>query len=970
MKPFLRQVVDHYFNPADIENSLFIFPNRRSLAFFRKYLSDAVRESGIDRPMLEPRLLTISDFFSRVSGRSTTDRITLLLKLYDCYSDLNPKAESLDDFVYWGDVLLGDFDDVDKYLIDARQLFRNISDLKAIQDDFSHLTEEQEHAIRKLSEHFMQGRGKPSAVGKTDVKENFLMIWNILLPLYDSFRESLDAEGLAYEGMIFRSLADKLDSKSVVDLLDPVFDDVSRYVFVGLNALNECEKIVMKRMRDAGIAEFCWDFPGDMIKDRANAASHFMQTMAGSNLELFPNAFEPEDAEGKPKVNVVAVPSATGQAKLIPDIIAKVPEDQRALDFAVVLPDETMLMPVLNSIPESVETINITMGCPLATSEFATLMREVLAMQLHLRVRDGKFFFNHKQVWAILSTGIMKSAMNDEERRNFADIRKGAKYHIPQEDFCDSRLFKALFRPVVTDLNASDPSQIEVLADYLLEVTRSIAAYLRGDDSDDAGNEAVARQPLQLEFARQYYCCINALKGKALAVRPQTWGHLVSQMIAGQSVPFVGEPLRGLQVMGPLETRALDFRHIVILSCSEGVFPRRSVSSSFIPPELRTAFGLPTYAYQDAVWAYYFYRMIGRAENVWMIYDSRTEGMKSGEESRYIKQLRTLYSDSIEFVESIAKAPSGTPVKDDGIAKTAEDIEKIRNMTFSASSIEQYLKCQVQFYYRSIKELKAEDEVFDTLDAGTLGNICHRILEKIYGIALDERDGVVDEGFLESWIDGESVIRDMVHDGIKEELKCLEVTGKSLIDAEVAVCFIKKVLERDKELIETNKGPIIVLGKELRYKNVEICGHNFKGFIDRLDRLQDGTIRVVDYKTGRDRPDVLVEPKIKDLFENGKTDTKAAFQFYVYDCFVASDSKYAGLPIFNSMYAMSDIFTNGISVELMNPAFRPGGAMEESLKEMFDKMENPNIPFSRVEDEEKCRYCDYKALCGRYPKKK
>ncbi len=968
MKPFLRQVVDHYFSPSDLEKSLFIFPNRRSLAFFRKYLADAVRETSLDRPFLEPQLLTISDFFSRVSGRSTTDRITLLLNLYDCYSALNPKAESLDDFIYWGDVLLGDFDDVDKYLVDARQLFHNISDLKVIQDDFSHLTDSQAQAIRKLGDHFSLDRRKPVEAGGTDVKGNFLMIWNVLLPLYESFRKSLDAAGLAYEGMVFRDLADRLDSESVVDILNPVFDDVNRYVFVGLNALNECEKTVMKRMRDAGIAEFCWDFPGDMIKDRANAASHFMQTMAGSNLELFPNAFDPEDGVCKPKVNVVAVPSATGQAKLIPDLISKVPEDQRALDFAVVLPDETMLMPVLNSIPEAVETINITMGCPLATSEFATLMREVLAMQLHLRIKDGSCFFNHKQVWAILSTGIMKSAMNDEERKNFSDIRKSAKYHIPQEDFCDSQLFKALFRPVVTDLNVSDPSQIENLADYLLELVRTVAIYLRGDDKDDLEDEPVARQPLQLEFARQYYCCINALKGKALAVRPQTWAHLVAQMIAGQSVPFVGEPLRGLQVMGPLETRALDFRHIVILSCSEGVFPRRSVSSSFIPPELRTAFGLPTYAYQDAVWAYYFYRMIGRAENVWMIYDSRTEGLKSGEESRYIKQLRYLYKDKIEFVESIAKAPSGAPLIDEGIAKTEDDVAKIKSMTFSASSIEQYLKCQVQFYYRSIKELKAEEEVSETLDAGTLGSVCHEILEEIYGFALKERNGFIDDSYLKSWTAREDEIKAMVHEGIKKELKCMEVTGKNLIDAEVAVRFILKVIARDRELIK-DRGPLTMLGTELRYDNVEICGHRFKGFIDRLDRFQDGTIRIVDYKTGRDRPDVLNEPRLPDLFEKGKTDTKAAFQFYVYDCFISSDPDYAGQKVFNSMYAMSDIFSNPVSVIPVHTDFLPGAAMQQNLETLFAQMEDKSVPFTRVEDETKCQFCDYKVLCGRYPKK-
>lgn len=984
MRPFLRQVVDHYYESASIEKTVFIFPNRRSLAFFRKYLADAVRESSTDRPLLEPRLLTISDFFGRLSGRTSSDRITLLLKLYDCYAVLNPKAESLDDFIYWGDVLLGDFDDVDKYLVDARQLFRNISDIKAIQDDYSHLSEEQTRAIERLgavkalAEHFTPARRKTVEAGRPDVKENFLMIWNILFQLYESFRKSLDDAGLAYEGMVFRSIVDRLVNKSIVDLLSPVFGQADRFVFVGLNALNECEKTVMKKMRDAGVAEFCWDFPGEMIRDKANAASHFMQTMTGSNLELFPNAFEPEDGGGKPRVNVVAVPSATGQAKLIPGLIESVPENQRALDFAVVLPDETMLMPVLNSIPDGIEKINITMGCPLATSEFSTLMREVLAMQLHLRKQGDSVYFNHKQVWAILSTGIMKSVMNNDERSQFTAIRKAAKFHIPQEDFGDSELFRILFRPVVTDQNAVDASQIASLADYLLEVVKKIAAYLRGRDSDDSGDEKIARQPLQLEFARQYYCCINALKDKSLAIRPQTWAHLVSQMIAGQSVPFIGEPLQGLQVMGPLETRALDFRHIVILNCSEGVFPRRSVSSSFIPPELRTAFGLPTYAYQDAVWAYYFYRMIARAENVWMIYDSRTEGLKSGEESRYIKQLRSLYGDKVDFSESIAKAPSGSPVREDGIAKTDEDIEKLRTMTYSASTIEKYLACQAQFYYYAVKGLRAENEVSDTLDPGAVGSICHTILEKIYGSSFaDGGVGKVDEAFLESWMGREDEIKAMVHDEIRSKLNCTDVSGKNLIDAEIALRFILKVMERDIEIIRERKSPLSIVGVELKYggkdaakDTVEICGHKFKGTIDRLDSFQDGTVRVVDYKSGKDSPDCLGKPDVDHLFK-GNTETKAAFQFYVYNCFVKSDKDIESGILFDSMYAMSDIFSHKVKSELANPDLLPGGRMEQSLTTMFAEMESKEIPFKMAdEDSNHCKYCDYKVLCGRYPKKK
>ena len=295
MTPFLQQVVRHYFSAGDISRRKFIFPNRRSQVFFTKYLGEEVKASGT--PVVAPGMMTINDFFYTLSGFRATDRVTLLLELYDCYKELFPKAEPLDEFVFWGDVLLGDFDDVDKYLVDPGQLYTNVADLRAIQDSYSYLTETQRKAIESFVQHFRDS-GRLTVDPDSDnpnVKERFFQIWQILLPLYRNFRKSLMDKGMSYEGMAYRSLAERIRTEAAADLLQAAFGDVEEYVFVGLNALNECEKAVMRRMRDARLAGFCWDFSSDMVRDPLNNSSFFMS----ANVSEFPQSFRP-DPEGLP----------------------------------------------------------------------------------------------------------------------------------------------------------------------------------------------------------------------------------------------------------------------------------------------------------------------------------------------------------------------------------------------------------------------------------------------------------------------------------------------------------------------------------------------------------------------------------------------------------------------------------------------------------------------------------------------
>ena len=970
MTPFLKQVADHYYNAGKIEEKCFVFPNRRSMVWFRKHLCSAVK----DVPLLAPQMLTINDFFSRVSGVPASDRVRLLLELYDSYKALNPKAESLDEFIFWGDVILADFNDVDKYLVDPRQLFANVADFKALQDTFEYLTDTQREAIKGFLSHFNDQSGKLTVdlgTDDPDVKGRFLQIWNILYPLYVSYNKSLADKGMAYEGMVYRSLAERLKNMSVEDVFQDIFHEGTTFVFVGLNALNECEKTLLRKLRDAGRAEFCWDWSGDMIKDPQNRSSFFM----ADNVLEFPQAarWDPEGVEC-PEINVISVASSAGQAKRLPDILCQrtgAPEE-----CAVVLPDEGLLKSVLNSIPEEIHDINVTMGLPMNVSLFYTMMADISAIQMHAVKRKDTWLFYHKQVWDLFSSEIFRKAADEKTMEIVAKVKENARYYIPKEELAGTLLMDVIFRPVIMDPKMASTAQIASFAQYQKDVIEVIAPAIADD----------ASLALELEYAKEYYKCINVLFEIRPEVLPMTYLRLLGQLLSSVSVPFRGEPLKGLQIMGPLETRALDFKDLVIMSANEGVFPRRSVSSSFIPPELRKGFGMPTYEYQDAVWAYYFYRMISRAEKVWMLVDSRTEGLKSGEESRYIKQLE--YHFGVPLKRSVVKFGSMKTASLPDIVKTEEDVARIKDTVLSATTLQNYLACPAKFYYGTVKGLEAEEEVAESLDYGMFGTVYHDTMRALYtseeamnpefvfndreprGGLSGEAQKTVSQSYIEGWLSRKEDIKAKVKALIMMQLNTIEVSGRNLVVADVIVRYIIKTLQRDLELLKKEgRDSFEILGREIRVAG-EFCGQRFKGFIDRLDSFKDGQARVVDYKTGKvleddeNIHDGNAEEIAEKIFNpDMKNWPKIALQFYIYDMLVQSRPEVRGREICNCVYSTAHLFKEPPVTVPMNRKFYE--AVSAKLEAMLAQMYDTSVPFRRTDDEKTCSYCDFRMICGR-----
>ena len=1000
MPQFLKQIAEHYYNTQNISDLCFVFPNRRSMVFFRKWLSETAKNDPQSRVFTMPELLTMNDFFYKVSGSAVTDRVSLLLELYDCYKALNPKAESLDDFIFWGDVILGDFDDTDKYLASPKQLFTNVADFKEIQDDYAYLSETQEEAIRNFISHFRKGGKLTVNIGSDspDVKERFLMIWNLLYPLYTSFNSALTEKGKAYEGMVYRSFVERLKTESARDILKAAFPRSDKFVFVGLNALNECEKSVMRKMRDVSLAEFCWDYSSEMIQDPMNRASMFMS----SNVVEFPQAFsiDPGKASGGsfvnagvtepengPKIHVMSVPSSVGQTKQIPSLLAPVAEQKKGgqedwSDTAIVLPDESLLIPVLNTLPLEIGTVNVTMGYPMSGSDIYSLMNNISALQLHVRKQKDGWAFYHKQVWSIFSSGIIASMMDVQARQRVKEIKTAAKYYIPQSDFAGIELFELIFRPVVTDAKATSAEQIKAFAQYQLDILSALGAKMTRMNGME----------LEVHFAKQYYLSVNRLKSQVLSILPMTYTRLLQSLIGGISVPFNGEPLKGLQIMGPLETRALDFKNLIVLSCNEGTFPHRSVSSSFIPPELRKGFGLPTYENQDAVWAYYFFRMIQRAENVWLLYDSRTEGLKSGEESRYIKQLEYQYKYPL-MDRSVVGYDLKIPEGEDVIEKTDEDVEIMKKMTFSASSIEKYLSCPAKFYYTYVKRLKVETEVSESLDNSMLGTVFHDTMLALYkgGEALQpdfdmSRENVlanvkkplevITKQYIE-WLlsQKKEIIGPKIRTLIKRQLNADEIAGRNLVFEEILNKYVVKTLQTDIALMEEyNTDRFRIIGLELE-RFWDFNGHKFKGYIDRMDSFRDDEVRIVDYKTGKvDEKEVKINDENADdvvdaLFSpdtKSKNRPEIAVQLFVYDRFVEKDVE--DKSVLNVLYPVPRLFSSPeLASNILSSRECPDfdDKVTEKLEGLFAEMMDTGTDFRRTKDSDTCKYCDFKKICGR-----
>lgn len=959
MESFLKLVAADLYKHTEgnLAHTAVVFPNKRAGLFFNEYLA---QES--DSPIWSPAYVSISELFRSLSPWEVGDPVKLVCELYKIFRRETQSTETLDDFYFWGEMLISDFDDADKNKVDTDKLFSNLQDLRNIMDDYTFIDDEQEEAIRQFFQNFSIER-------RTALKERFISLWDVLGNIYKGFRESLASQNIAYEGMMYRHVIEHLD----VDKLP-----YEKYVFVGFNVLNKVEHTLFTQLKDVGKAVFYWDYDEFYMKENRQAVTHEAGEFIRRNLRDFPSPLSGELFKNlsKPKeVHYIASSTENAQARYLPQWIRNnltTPEKETA----VVLCNEALLQPVLHSLPAEVKHVNITMGFPLSQTPVYSFLIALLELHTHgFNFKSGRYTF--QSVVTLLKHPYTRQLTGQAELLEKELTRNNRFYPLPGELGKDEFLTR-LFTPLSGNLNLCIR-----LSETLQQVAGIYQANTSGTEDTDAFNQ------LYRESLFKAYTTINRfrtlIEEDELTVQSETFRRLLVKVLSATNIPFHGEPAIGMQVMGVLETRNLDFRHLVLLSVNEGQLPKSGGDSSFIPYNLRKAFGMTTIEHKIAVYAYYFYRLLQRAERITLMYNTSSDGLNRGEWSRFMLQFLIEWPHPItrQFLEA-GQSPQGTsPIT---VEKTPDVMRRMQSLfdvranpkaKFSPSALNYYLDCPLKFYYRYVAGLSAPDEVSAEIDSATFGSIFHYAAEHIYK-DLTTHGKVINKEALETLLRNEVKLQDYVDTAFKKlffnvpQNEKPEYNGIQLINSAVIARYLKQLLQND-----LRYAPFTFIASEMEVDEPidiqtpkGVIKSRIGGIIDRMDS-KDGTLRIVDYKTGGDAD---TPPYVESLFIPDKKRSNYVFQTFLYAAIMCR--KQPTMKIAPALLYIHRAATETYSpVIQMGEPRKPKEAVEdfskyekeyrERLQGLLEEIFNPEKSFTQTEIIEKCTYCDFKALCKR-----
>ena len=959
MESFLKLVAADLYKHTEgnLAHTAVVFPNKRAGLFFNEYLA---QES--DSPIWSPAYVSISELFRSLSPWEVGDPVKLVCELYKIFRRETQSTETLDDFYFWGEMLISDFDDADKNKVDTDKLFSNLQDLRNIMDDYTFIDDEQEEAIRQFFQNFSIER-------RTALKERFISLWDVLGNIYKGFRESLASQNIAYEGMMYRHVIEHLD----VDKLP-----YEKYIFVGFNVLNKVEHTLFTQLKDVGKAVFYWDYDEFYMKENRQAVTHEAGEFIRRNLRDFPSPLSGELFKNlsKPKeVHYIASSTENAQARYLPQWIRNnltTPEKETA----VVLCNEALLQPVLHSLPAEVKHVNITMGFPLSQTPVYSFLIALLELHTHgFNFKSGRYTF--QSVVTLLKHPYPRQLTGQAELLEKELTRNNRFYPLPGELGKDEFLTR-LFTPLSGNLNLCIR-----LSETLQQVAGIYQANTFGTEDTDAFNQ------LYRESLFKAYTTINRfrtlIEEDELTVQSETFRRLLVKVLSATNIPFHGEPAIGMQVMGVLETRNLDFRHLVLLSVNEGQLPKSGGDSSFIPYNLRKAFGMTTIEHKIAVYAYYFYRLLQRAERITLMYNTSSDGLNRGEWSRFMLQFLIEWPHPItrQFLEA-GQSPQGTsPIT---VEKTPDVMRRMQSLfdvranpkaKFSPSALNYYLDCPLKFYYRYVAGLSAPDEVSAEIDSATFGSIFHYAAEHIYK-DLTTHGKVINKEALETLLRNEVKLQDYVDTAFKKlffnvpQNEKPEYNGVQLINSAVIARYLKQLLQND-----LRYAPFTFIASEMEVDEPidiqtpkGVIKSRIGGIIDRMDS-KDGTLRIVDYKTGGDAD---TPPHVESLFIPDKKRSNYVFQTFLYAAIMCR--KQPTMKIAPALLYIHRAATETYSpVIQMGEPRKPKEAVEdfskyekeyrERLQGLLEEIFNPEKSFTQTEIIEKCTYCDFKALCKR-----
>ena len=940
---------------SDLTQVIVVFPSRRARLFFNNELYRCSQ-----RPVWAPQYKSIDELFARSSQLQVADNILLVTELYDVYTHIynevvgQPSKETLDEFYFFGEILLNDFDDVDKHLINAHSLFSNMEDLDELRDDFTHLSEEQ---LATITRYFQE-----TFLGKTKLQEAFGSIWNILGKVYFAFKERLRAKGIAYPGMQMR---DALENAS------HLARDGETYVFAGFNVLNKCEEKFFKHLRQQSL--FYWDFDQYYMDEEAEAGRFIRE-----NMQQFGSALNQEQfnyfTHPNKTITIIASPSESGQSSYISPWIKGLQQtDFVAPDTAVVLCNEQILPTVMHAIPsQQVENVNITMGFPITQAPICSFLQVLTEMQVLGMTQSGRAF-RYKYVLPVLRhpyTQTLFPEAKEVERK----ISSENIFFPTEEVLLNHPLF----------VWAKDTLQ---LAEYLLNATERAGIIFK-----ESTEYSDIYSGLYQESIFRAYQVINRLldlvKSGELQVEKTTFLRLLKKLFSTTKVPFHGEPVKGLQIMGVLETRTLDFKNIILLSTNEGYMPGTNNDNTFIPQFLRTHFGLSTVEHQDSVFAYYFYRLLQRAENITLVYNTDKTQLGKAEISRFLLQMlvdqrlsihRYNLSASIRPIQSETIEVVKTPALTERIRQQYDTHINPEAHTLSPSALNNFINCSLRFYLQYIEGMKTKEELSDELDSSIFGTIFHRAAELFYREIGGVKDQphfnpfLVKKEHLTPYLKKDSLrLNKIISQAFEEKyfqkqgVDMKQYNGEQLINFRVIRHLMIRLITFDAQ-----QTPFYIKGLEYKIRttfhlpeaNVTL---NVGGIIDRLDE-QETALRIIDYKTsGQGKP----YKELSDLFTQSDRRASHIFQTFIYASALTKNEGQNRAIIPALLYlqeAGKDDYSPVIPYqketianfsELM-PEF--DALFVEKIEELF----NPDIPFRQTEAQKNCIYCDFKDLCNR-----
>lgn len=936
MKTFLEYVAEdikHKYGEK-MGRTAIIFPNKRASIFFNAALA-----KDADKPFWSPAYTTISEFFREQSSLQVADNIKLICELYKVYVQLTGSQETFEHFYGWGQLLLADFDDIDKNMADARMVFSNVEGFHEY-DEIDYLSQDQLELLRKFFANFSEDQN-------TLLKRKFLDLWQRLYDIYRDFNESLSRQGLAYEGQVFRQVASK-------ENLHLRYDN---YLFVGFNMMQKTEIRVAKQLQEMGKAKFYWDFDRYYTKvrningvDIEHEAAHYVNQLR----KLFPNELEEnrneifDNFENLTNINIISAPTEDIQARYVSTWLKENERWKDGTQTAVVLADENLLPTITYCVPEGVKA-NITMGYPLALSPLTSMIMQLISLQVSKRYR------------------------HPYSRKIFVDkiLRQ------PYARFFDSEMLKQPIKP-----NGTEDIEPLTLINYLFEIIKQIGAHCRTDDNNEP---YIVQDGFFRESLFRIYTQLSRLRdlieaGDLPMISGNGLQALLRQLINEDSVPFHGEPAEGVQLMGVLETRNLDFKHVLLLSCNEGNLPKGISDTSFIPYSIRKAFSLTTVDNKVSIYSYYFHSLLQRAEDVTLVYDNATTDGKTGEMSRFLLQLLTdkgaaIKKYSLQTPLEIIKLKPQAIRKDGLVRKALDSID-----SFAPTALNNYLRCQLRFYYRYILHIKEPDNPEEeTVDNIQFGLIFHKAAQLIYEYLAGNDQHVVTDQDITRLRNDKNKMNSFLDEAFKiEYFKDAKPSynGLQVINRKVIMKLLQKMLDIDKA-----DTPFTILGTEKKIFSNVTTGKGKEiaiyGYIDRLDSINDKgsgrqVIRVVDYKTGRNKKSSI--KSIAEIFDpknilSKHTDYYLQTILYAKMVWGNPNLNKEKLPVKPILFYVqnakgaendSDLLIDKTPVVVddhFTDEFAEG--IHKVVEDIFDE----SLPFSPTQDTKQCTNCPFYEYC-------